>query len=149
MPADANSYGYKGTVHYKRDSRTRCSTMASESRVARRRRNDQSGFSLGSLLLWVGLIAGLIWTWDWVDKTWIGDADSRIHIYNSLGRNVSLTLAIQKTGDGTSVKTVSLKSGKRLYLRSDPLGPLRCRRDGIQRLAPATVRIRHTAKRRR
>ena len=59
-----------------------------------------------------GLIAGLIWTWNWVDKTWIGNADSRIHIYNSLGRNVSVTLAIQKTGDDRSIKTVSLKSGK-------------------------------------
>ncbi len=86
--------------------------MASGSRVAKRRRNNESGFSLGSLLLWVGLIAGLIWTWNWVDKTWIGDADSRIHIYNSLGRNVDVTLAIQKTGDDSSIKTVSLKSGK-------------------------------------
>ncbi len=86
--------------------------MASGSRVARRRRNDGSGFSLGSLLFWVGLIGGLIWTWNWIDETWIGDADSRIHIYNSLGRNVGVTLTIQRSGNDKPIKAVSIESGK-------------------------------------
>ena len=82
--------------------------MATRSTRARHRAKKSSGSPLGTLVVLAVLIGGAIFAWNWYDSNIGGDADSRLHVYNS--RYGFIRVEISKPGDDRwKVKTIELE----------------------------------------